>query len=391
MKKSIYLYLSILGLILAVGLAFLFTSDKNNADDDNKTSTNTDEALYQQDAVKVSEGSIEVVSSDDGSIDANNLFIPWTINKSGNNFFLSQRDGTVIRINGEFGLVDVQSVDVTEEILHKGQGGFLGFTLVPEFEATNMALAYHTYEKDGEILNRIVSLTLEDNVWKEKDVLLEGIPGGEINNGGRIQVGPDGMLYVTTGDTGQPEYAQDLDNLAGKILRMELNGDIPNDNPFEGSYVFSYGHRNPQGFAWDDEGNLYSSEHGEDGHDEINLIEAGKNYGWPEIQGNEEAENMVTPLHHSGDDTWAPSGMAYDDGELYIASLAGAKIFTYNLANGETNEFFSDVGRLRDVLIEDDSLFTITNNHDSRGEPKEKDDRMISIPLTDTEKANTSE
>lgn len=388
MKKSIYLYLSLLGLILAVGLTFLFTSNENTTGDDNKTSTNAD-SVFQQDAVEVLEESIEVVSSDDGSIDANNLFIPWTISKNKSDFFLSQRDGAVVRINGELGVVDVQSVDVTEEILHEGQGGFLGFTLAPDFETTNMALAYHTYEKSGEVLNRIISLKLEDNVWKEKDVLIEGIPGGEINNGGRIQVGPDGMLYATTGDTGIPEYAQDVNNLAGKILRMEVDGNIPEDNPTENSYVFSYGHRNPQGFAWSNEGKLYSSEHGENGHDEINLIEAGNNYGWPVIQGDEEEAGMVSPLHHSGDNTWAPSGMAYDDGQLYIASLAGAEIFTYNLAADEINEFFSDAGRLRDVMIEDDSLFTITNNHDSRGEPKQKDDRLISVPMT--EKANTDE
>ncbi|MEC5423491.1 PQQ-dependent sugar dehydrogenase [Virgibacillus sp. C22-A2] len=129
-------------------------------------------------------------------------------------------------------------------------------------------------------------------------------------------------------------------------------------NPFEDSYVFSYGHRNPQGFAWDDDGNMYSSEHGDSGHDEINLIEAGENYGWPVIQGDEEAENMRTPILHSGEETWAPSGMAFTDRELYVASLAGSKIFTYNIENEEVGEFFGDVGRLRDVLIEDDALFT---------------------------------
>lgn len=379
-----FLYVSLLGLILAVGLVLLFNTGEDNATDDQNETTNTEEDhLFEQDAVEALEESIEVVASDDGSIHANNLFIPWTINKSGNNFFLSQRDGTVIKIDGDFGIVDVQHVDVSEEVLHEGEGGFLGFTLTPDFETSYKAIAYHTYQKDGETLNRIISLKLNEDTWTEEEVLLDQIPGGEINNGGRIQVGPDGMLYATTGDTGHAEHAQDLDSLAGKILRIELNGDIPEDNPFEDSYVFSYGHRNPQGFAWDSEGNFYSSEHGEDGHDEINLIEAGKNYGWPEIQGDEEAENMVQPVLHSGEDTWAPSGMAYNEGQLYIASLAGAKIFTYDIANGETSDFFDEVGRLRDVLIEDNSLFTITNNHDERGNPEQKDDRLINLPLTE--------
>ncbi|MFD2044684.1 PQQ-dependent sugar dehydrogenase [Ornithinibacillus salinisoli] len=389
MKKSMYLYFGLLGLILVVGLVFLLNTGSDNTSDDNNESTNTDEDLYGQDAVEALRESIEVVATEDGDVNVNNLFIPWTINKNGNTFFLSQRDGTVIQIDGDFGLVDVQGVEVTKDILHEGEGGFLGFTLAPDFETTSKALAYHTYEQDDKTLNRIISLTLDGNTWKEEDVLLEEIPGGEINNGGRIQVGSDGMLYATTGDTGQADYAQDLDSLAGKILRMGLDGTIPEDNPFEDSYVFSYGHRNPQGFAWDSEGNLYSSEHGEDGHDELNLIKAGQNYGWPVIQGDEEAANMVTPIHHSGNDTWAPSGMAYNDGQLYIASLAGQKIFTYSLESGEINDFFDNVGRLRDVMIEDESLFTITNNHDNRGNPEQKDDRLINVPLT--EKANKTE
>src|SRR5699024_10840772 len=157
------------------------------------------------------------------------------------------------------------------------QAGFLGFTLAPDFETSNRGFAYYTYQEDGDILNRIVALELEDDLWKETEVLLDNIPGGEINTGGRIRIGPDDMLYATTGDTEQPEVAQQLDNLAGKILRMDLQGGITDDNPFDDSYVYSYGHRNSQGLAWDDQGNLYSSEHGESGNDEINLIKAGHN------------------------------------------------------------------------------------------------------------------
>ncbi|MFB4166784.1 PQQ-dependent sugar dehydrogenase [Virgibacillus sp. JSM 102003] len=384
MKKTIYL--SLLGIIFLGGLVFaLNTVQENNESQDQENEENQDP--FQQEAVEVSEGTVEVVTSDNGSIHANNLFIPWTINKNGNNFFLSQRDGAVVQIDGSLGLVEVQDVEVSKDILHEGQGGFLGFTLAPDFDTSKMAFAYHTYQEDGETLNRIITMSLENNIWTEEDVLLEGIPGGEINTGGRIQIGPDNMLYATTGDTGQAEKAQELGSLAGKILRMELNGDVPEDNPFDNSYIYSFGHRNPQGLAWDNEGNLYSSEHGESGHDEINLIEAGQNYGWPIIEGYEEASDMTEPIHHSGDDTWAPSGMAFNDGQLFVASLAGSKIFTYDIASGEVDEFFSDAGRLRDIMIEDDALFTITNNHDDRGEPNKKDDRLIQIPIT--EKAST--
>ncbi|WP_047982385.1 PQQ-dependent sugar dehydrogenase [Ornithinibacillus contaminans] len=382
MKK--YGFIALIGVLLLVSVYFLFASNQDRADQDEQSSN-----VENPDAVEVLEESIEVVSSDDGNINANKLSIPWTINKNGSTFYLSQRDGTVVEIDSDFGLVEVQDVQVSEKILHEGEGGFLGFTLAPDFATTNRAFAFHTYDEEGTTLNRIVSLVLEGSTWQEEAVLVDNIPGGEINNGGRIQIGPDDKLYATTGDTGNGELAQDLDSLAGKILRLELNGEVPEDNPFEDSYVFSYGHRNSQGLTWDENGNLYSSEHGENGHDEVNLIEAGKNYGWPVIQGDEEAPDMETPVYHSGDDTWAPSGMAFKDGRLFIASLAGQKIFTYDLANGEIQDFYDEAGRLRDVFIgEGDALFTITNNHDERGEPTEKDDRLISIPLTEKSSTN---
>ena len=375
------MYLGLAGILAVGGLGFALFSGEDKAVEDNKNEEKKD--MFQQEASEVDEKAVEVLAMDDGSINANHLYIPWTINKNGSSFFLSQREGSVIQIDSEFSLVEIQDIEVSEDILHEGEGGFLGFTLAPDFDTSKMAYAYHTYQKDDKTLNRIVSMKLEDNTWKEESILIDGIPGGEKNNGGRIQVGPDGMLYATTGDVGQADNAQNLDSLAGKILRVELNGDVPTGNPFENSYVYSLGHRNPQGLAWDNEGNLYSSEHGESGHDEINLIEAGKNYGWPKIQGDEETENMMKPILHSGDDTWAPSGMAFNNGQLFVASLAGKKIFTYDVASQKVSEFFGDAGRLRDVMIENDELFTITNNHDNRGKATEKDDRLIQMSLTE--------
>lgn len=387
MKRS--MYFNLLGIIAAIGLVFyLYPTEDKSVEDQRKSVKEGSQNQTVQDANEVVKEAVEVISSDDGSINANHLYIPWTVNKNGNTFFLSQRDGSVIQIDGDFGLVDVQNVEVSEDILHEGEGGFLGFTLAPDFETTKRAFAYHTYQKEGKTLNRIISLTLQNNSWKEEKILLDNIPGGEVNNGGRIQIGPDNRMYATTGDTGQGEKAQDLKSLSGKILRMELNGDIPKDNPIENSYIYSYGHRNPQGLAWDNKGNLFSSEHGESGHDEINLIQAGQNYGWPVIEGDEEAAKMVKPIYHSGDETWAPSGMAFNNGQLYIASLAGKKIFTYDIESKKVEEFFGDAGRLRDVMIQDGELFTITNNHDHRGKPTEKDDRLIQMSLTEKASAN---
>jgi glucose/arabinose dehydrogenase len=382
LKKLVFF--SVLGVVLAAGLGIaLFWNNKDDAGDAGKK-----QGSFQQDANEVIKRAVEVAVSDDGSVNANHLNIPWTINKNGSWIFLSQREGSVIQIDGNLGLVDVQNVKVSEDIFHEGEGGFLGFTLAPDFATTKMAFAYHTYKKDGKTLNRIISLKLKDHTWKEEKVLLDGIPGGMVNNGGRIKIGPDGMLYATTGDVGQSSNAQKLDSLAGKILRMNVNGGIPADNPFKNSYIYTYGHRNPQGLAWDNGKNLYSSEHGESGHDEINLIQAGKNYGWPVIQGDEEAKDMIKPLIQSGYETWAPSGMAFNDGKLFVASLAGKKIFTYNLANKQFQEFYGDAGRLRDVLVENNELYTITSNRDKRGKPTEKDDRLIHLSLT--EKASTN-
>ncbi|MDZ7834448.1 MAG: PQQ-dependent sugar dehydrogenase [Alkalibacterium sp.] len=180
-----------------------------------------------------------------------------------------------------------------------------------------------------------------------------------------------------------PDIAQDPDSLGGKILRMNRDGSVPADNPLTDSYVYSYGHRNPQGLTWSSDGSLYSSEHGNRANDEINLIEGGQNYGWPIIEGNQEQEDMVSPLFTSGGaNTWAPSGMDYYDGRIYVAGLRGRAVFEFDLETDEQSEAVSGFGRIRDVLIEDDILYFISNNTDGRGDPKENDDKLyrLSIP-----------
>lgn len=316
------------------------------------------------------------------TIIATNLNIPWMITKTDGTFLIPERVGKLSEIEEATGKVTPQQLKLSREILHVGEGGFLGFTLAPDFQDSNQAFMYHTYEANGEILNRVILVVRNDSTWEEKAVLLEGIPGGRIHNGGRVKIGPDQKLYVTAGDAGVPENAQDLTNLAGKILRMNLDGSIPADNPFPNSYIYSYGHRNPQGLAWDEKGTFYSTEHGQSAHDEINLIKPGKNYGWPIIEGNESESDMVTPIYQTGEETWAPSGIDYANGKLYIATLRGSKVRSYDIETGRIDVVLDINSRMRDVYIEDSTLYTITNNRDGRGNPKEDDDKLLSLPLS---------
>ncbi|XBO86866.1 PQQ-dependent sugar dehydrogenase [Bacillus licheniformis] len=182
----------------------------------------------------------------------------------------------------------------------EGEGGLLGFVLHPDFKNNQEAYVYHTYKDGDHLKNRIIKLTLDRLTWTETEELLADLPGGVIHNGGRMAIGPDQKLYITTGDAGEREWAQQPEKMAGVILRMELDGTIPADQPFSSSYVYSFGHRNPQGLAWIGR-QLYSSEHGQSGYDEVNKIKPGANYGWPVIEGSDEKQGMKAPLIHSGE------------------------------------------------------------------------------------------
>lgn len=314
---------------------------------------------------------------------AENLDAPWSIEKIGSTFYLTERPGNIVKIeNGE---IERQSVELEKELATASEAGLLGFVLAPDFQESNLAYAYYTYQDNIGQFNRIVTLHLEDNIWKEESLLLDKIPSGSYHHGGRLKIGPDGKLYATAGDASEREIAQNLNALGGKILRMNLDGSIPSDNPFQNSYVFSYGHRNPQGITWTSDGALYASEHGDNANDEINMIEAGQNYGWPIIEGHEEDEGMLSPLFTSGTEaTWAPSGMGYYDDNLYVAALRGAAVLEFDLETNEQRELITGLGRIRDVFIEDEFLYFISNNSDGRGSPEENDDKLYRISLSES-------
>ncbi len=314
---------------------------------------------------------------------ATGLEIPWSLDfLPDERIVVTERPGRVRLLTPQQGLLP-EPLLVVEEVVHRGEGGLLGVAVHPEFEHNRLIYLYYTYQGAQGLANKVVAYALQGESLTEPRTVIEGIPGAPTHNGGRIRFGPDGMLYVATGDAEAPRLSQEVTSLAGKILRLRDNGTIPTDNPFADSPVYSYGHRNPQGLAWDDEGNLWSSEHGARGHDEINRIEAGRNYGWPVIQGNEEAQGMERPVLHSGTDTWAPSGADVLGGTMYFAGLRGRALYAFNLDPDDPqlrSYLEGDFGRLRDVVRGPQGrLYLLTSNRDGRGVPTGRDDLLVVI------------
>ncbi|WP_456272983.1 PQQ-dependent sugar dehydrogenase [Bacillus sp. AK031] len=309
-----------------------------------------------------------------------NLDVPWSINKVDGDFYISERTGGIVKVTD--GEKTRMKVNLQRPLAQVPEAGLLGFVLHPDFPETPSAFAYYTYQNSPAPHNRIVVLNLEGEAWEEGETLLDNIPSGQYHHGGRLEIGPDEKLYITTGDATKQEIAQDLNSLGGKILRMNLDGTIPADNPFEGSYVYSFGHRNPQGMAWNGSGSLYSTEHGPSGYDEVNLIKAGNNYGWPLIKGDESREGLQQPVVHSGEVSWAPSGADFYENDLYFAALRGQGVKRLSLENEQVEEVLSGYGRIRDVYIEGGNLYFVSNNTDGRGNPAEDDDKLyrVSIP-----------
>ncbi|WP_052360568.1 PQQ-dependent sugar dehydrogenase [Oceanobacillus manasiensis] len=310
---------------------------------------------------------------------ATQLDAPWAIEMHEGKLYVSERPGAIVTITD--GDQERKPVELEANLSQQAEAGLLGIALPDSFSDNGIALAYYSYEVNGTYYQRVVELEETEDSWQEVSTILDEIPGGQVHQGGRIKIGPDEKLYVTTGDASVPENSQDLESLAGKILRINTDGTVPEDNPFEDSYIYSYGHRNPQGLAWDENDTLYATEHGSDAHDEINLIEPGENYGWPVIQGDETEEDMVTPLVHSGEETWAPSGMANLHGNFFFAALRGESLMRFNPMNKTINTVLEDKGRIRDVYAVENGLYFITNNTDGRGNPSEEDDQLIFLQI----------
>ncbi|WP_406145768.1 PQQ-dependent sugar dehydrogenase [Streptomyces sp. NBC_01012] len=301
----------------------------------------------------------------------------------------SRDDATITRIDGKSGKKTL--LGSVPGVAPSGEGGLLGLAVAPTFGADHLVYAYFTTESD----NRIARLQYDEKKPAGEqlgapDTILRGIPKGAIHNGGRIAFGPDRMLYAGTGETGETGLAQDKESLSGKILRMTPDGEPVHGNPEADSVVYSYGHRNVQGLAWDGGKRLWASEFGQDTWDELNLIEPGKNYGWPDVEGKKGKSGFVDPVAQWKTSEASPSGIAYSEGSVWMAGLRGERLWRIPLSGKAAGEplaapqafFEGKYGRLRTVLAAGgDKLWLVTSNTDGRGTAKSGDDRILLLKV----------
>ncbi|HJV32777.1 MAG TPA: PQQ-dependent sugar dehydrogenase [Patescibacteria group bacterium] len=316
---------------------------------------------------------------------ATGLEVPWDIAfLPDGDLLVTERPGRLKRIAPDGAVTEIKGVD---DVREGGEGGLLGVAVHPRFATTGWIYLYRTVTSGGAAKNRVDRYRLDGDALVERSTIIQNIPGAVYHDGGELVFGGDDKLYVTTGDATQGVLAQDPKSLAGKILRLNDDGTIPSDNPF-GNAVWSYGHRNPQGLAWDAQGRLWATEHGrsgvQSGYDELNLIEPGKNYGWPDIEGDEAGVGMRTPVVNSGaTDTWAPAGMAFYNGSLIFGGLRGEALYQARIGTSPVaviSHFEREYGRIRAVVMGPDRmLYFTTSNRDGRGLPKTGDDKIVRV------------
>jgi aldose sugar dehydrogenase len=315
--------------------------------------------------------------------------------------WITERGGTISRVDPATGTVTRAGTITVSET---GEGGLMGLAFHPDWATEPWVYVAHTYSSGDGVRNRVVRMQWNGTSLGAPQTLLDAIPGSSIHNGSRVVVGPDRLLYVTAGDAGNDSQAQDASSLAGKILRMTLDG-APAPGTGRSGYIYTLGHRNPQGLVFTPAGVLYSTEHGPGDNDEVNRIEGGRNYGWPNVRGrcdgdagpNEQsfctANAIVEPLS-----TWtptiAPAGLDWYgaslipswQGSLLFTALKGSALHRLQLAaDGRSvvkdETFFAGTyGRLRDVMVAPDgSVWLATSNRDGRGSPQQQDDRILRV------------
>ncbi|MDN4597319.1 PQQ-dependent sugar dehydrogenase [Leifsonia virtsii] len=312
------------------------------------------------------------------------LDAPWSVVPlPSGSALISERDSGLVRERlPQGGLRDVGTVP---GVVHQGEGGLLGLA-VQDKAAPSHLYAYLTTADDNRVVRMPLTGVPGSYAIGAPEPVVTGIPKASNHDGGRIAFGPDGMLYITAGDASNPSNAQDVASLGGKILRVTPEGQVPGDNPFPGSPVWSYGHRNPQGIGWDSRGTMWASEFGQNTWDELNIIHSGSNYGWPVVEGIGGDPKYTDPVAQWPTDEASPSGLAVVGDTVFLAALRGQRLWTAWSTAGAAPvtvaPFFDGAfGRLRDVVARGDRLWLLTNNTDGRGSPQSGDDRLIEVPL----------
>ncbi|WP_322870913.1 PQQ-dependent sugar dehydrogenase [Streptomyces goshikiensis] len=319
---------------------------------------------------------------------AKGLESPWGVAPlpDGDLLVASRDKGTISRVRVSTG--EVTPIGRVPGVAPGGEGGLLGLALPPGFASDRMVYAYFTTESD----NRIARMRYDEQrdpgqQLGAPDTVFRGIPKGLIHNGGRIAFGPDKMLYAGTGETGDTGLAQDKKSLGGKILRMTPDGEPVHGNPEADSVVYSYGHRNVQGLAWDKDKRLWAAEFGQNTWDELNLIEPGGNYGWPEAEGKAGRPGLRDPVAVWKTGEASPSGIAWAQGSVWMAGLKGERLWRIPLAGAvpvaEPEAFLTGkYGRLRTVMaLGGDRLLLVTSETDGRGSPESGDDRILTLTV----------
>lgn len=319
---------------------------------------------------------------------AKGLESPWGVAPlPGGDLLVASRDkGTISRVRTDTGAVT--QIGKVPGVAPGGEGGLLGLALSPNFASDRLVYAYFTTESD----NRIARMRYDEQRTAGQqlgapDTVLRGIPKGVVHNGGRIAFGPDKMLYAGTGETGDKALAQDKKSLGGKILRMTPDGQPVHGNPEADSVVYSYGHRNVQGLAWDGDKRLWAAEFGQNTWDELNLIQPGGNYGWPEVEGKAGRAGFRDPVAVWKPDEDSPSGITWAQGSVWMAGLKGERLWRIPLKGAvpvaEPEAFLQGAyGRLRTVVsLGGDKLLLVTSETDGRGSPEAGDDRILTLTV----------
>ncbi len=311
---------------------------------------------------------------------ATDLTVPWGLAflPDGTALVAERPTGRVLAIGPDGGTSPAGTVP---GVADRGEGGLLGLAVARNDPGT--VYAYFTSTQDD---NRVVRMPFSAGRLGRATPVLTGIPAGSNHNGGRIAFGPDGKLWIGTGDASDTARSQDREDLGGKILRIDPDGSVPSDNPFPGSPVWSYGHRNVQGLAFDSTGQLWAAEFGQNTWDELNKVRKGGNHGWPEVEGRGEREGFVDPQVVWSTDEASPSGIAIVDDVVYVAALRGRRLWQVPIQDGTAGRpvaaLAGDLGRLRTVEGDPDGgLWVTTSNTDGRGTPDARDDRIVRLAL----------